>query len=186
MKVINETDWRTADLKAILQRAAEQEFDDGARRKKLKVRVCYTRNGGCSGYAYYKSNYSVVRIARPDRLPTAPELTNLKLQFASVACHEFAHNRGMKHSGMPGYYKWSGQWQDYVRWAQEMELRPKLVKAPPSTDQKLAAKLEHVATMLKRAETRQRRAATLLKKWKRRHRQLELKAAAMGRLPSED
>lgn len=211
MKVVNKTSWRTDQLKAILQRCAEQEFDDGKRRKNLVVTVEYTRNGGCSGFAWYHSNHSVVRIANPTKavtwVPTTKEYAEasiefrtvvnddvttylvprreggspngsslLKLEFAHVACHEFAHNRGMKHGQMPGYYRWSGNWKPYVAWAADMPLdvKPVKVKAKPSVDTKLA----HVMKMRTLAETRSKRAATILRKWKTKERYYERRAAA--------
>jgi hypothetical protein len=215
MKVINETVWNTADLKRILQRAAEQEFDDGARRKGLVVTVKYTRSGGCSGYAHYHSRHSVVRIANPTsriadtgvaplddprpavqgwtstdgtklvrvvRRPINPDnaeaMRDLKLQFASVACHEFAHNRGMRHKGMPNYYKWSGRWKEYVAWAADMPLTVKPAKVKPSGEVLVMKNLDHAMASLKRAETRVKRAETLRRKWHRKVRYYEQRAAA--------
>ena len=198
MRVINKTVWRTDQLKAILQRCAKQEFDDGSRRKRLVITVEYTRRGGCSGYAWYHSNHSVVRIANPTRVtkwyrasggasdfgqdfaPGSQYMTNLTMEFASVACHEFAHNRGMKHRGMPKYYGWGPTWKQYVAWAAEMPLEQKATKAPAAKSEIVQGKLDHVIKMRERAETRMKRAKTILQKWTVKERYYEKRKAAMG------
>lgn len=217
MKVINKTVWRTDHLKSILQKCAEMEFDDGARRKRLRVTVIYTRKGGCSGVAWLNSNTCTVRIANPNGTMTAyetvalddprpatcwhakdsvktakvvavkrpisfdgPGIRELKRQFASVACHEFAHCRGADHRQMPAYYKWTGNWRARVEWAADMPLDMRTEKPAPSPDVVLSAKLAHVVSMRERAETRFRRAKTLLQKWQQREKYYERRRAAMG------
>lgn len=201
MKVINKTVWRTDQLRAILQRAAEQELEP-AKRKTLVVTVEYTRGGYSSGCAYLGGRHATVRIRHPksrrarwiqvqhddprrshggwndgkgnsgkivrDDTPkvlTETEQKEMLLALASVAVHEFAHIRGMDHAGMPNYYKWHGKtWRDYVQWATDfpLEEQAKPVKARPTANDKLA----HVLKMQGLAETRLRRAQTILKKWK--------------------
>jgi hypothetical protein len=223
MKVINKTVWRTDHLKAILQRCARQEFDDGSRRKRLVITIEYTRKGGCSGYAWYHSNHSVVRIANPngtitrrrsvplddprkairrygkelagntvkavrESVPVIQDMTRLKLLFASVACHEFAHNRGMKHRGMPKHYKWaSGSWKSYVAWAAEMPLEQKPSVAKPTASETISQKLVHVRRMQRRASTRLRRARTIDRKWaaKVKYYERRSEAAAMTTMKEE-
>jgi hypothetical protein len=114
-----------------------------------------------------------VRIRHPEsrswKAQAVPLVTSeLVLHFASVASHEFAHIRGMTHDIMPANYKWAGRWREYVAWATDMPLEPKPVKAKtaPTPD----AKLAHVQAMLKTAETRMKRAATIVKKWKAKER----------------
>jgi hypothetical protein len=109
----------------------------------------------------------VVRDTSPHAL-TPEAQTELVLHFASVAVHEFAHIRGMTHQVMPAKYKWHGRWRAYVEWAIGMPLdvqAPKAVVKPTTHD-----KLAHVLKMKARAETRVKRATTLLKKWKARER----------------
>lgn len=180
MKVINETVWRTDQLRAILQLAAERELEP-AKRKRLVVRVCYTRGGHSSGCAWVGGRHATVRIKHPEsRARTwqgqdqAAAVAETVVRFASVAVHEFAHIRGMHHDTMPANYKWHGRWRDYVAWAVGMPLEPKpaKVKAKPTVDDKLA----HVLRMKRLAETRLKRAQTILRKWRQRERYY-LKAA---------
>ena len=182
MKVRNLTLWRTDQLRAILQRAAEQELDP-AKRRVLVVTVSYTRGADSSGCAYIGGRHATVRIRHPHSRAAhhvhfasgervahdAPErLAELVLRFAHVAVHEFAHIRGMRHAAMPNYYRWSGKWREYVQWAATMPLdvKPTRVVAKPSVDDKLA----HVLKMKALAETRVKRAQTILRRWKARER----------------
>jgi hypothetical protein len=170
MKIINRTVWRTDHLKAILQAAAERELEP-SKRKVLIVTVSYTRGGHSSGCAWIKGRNATVRVRHPESRAqyAAPMVkSELVLHFASVASHEFAHIRGMRHSNMPLNYTWRGRWREYVAWAADMplEVKPVTAKAAPTPDVKLA----HVQAMLKTAETRMKRAATIVRKWKARER----------------
>ncbi len=183
MRIHNKTLWRTDHLKAILQRVAERELEP-VKRKQLIVTVSYTRGAQSSGCAYIGGRHATVRIRHPfsrariykysPQALTPGQHAELLLHVASVAAHEFAHIRGMDHATMPANYKWSGRWRDYVSWVNGMplEVKPTKVLAKPTADDKLA----HVLTMKARAETRVRRATTILKRWKARERYY-LKAA---------
>ena len=188
MKIVNKTRWKTAHLKAILQRAAEQELEP-VKRKALHVTVSYTRGAHSSGCAYIKGRYATVRIRHPysrswrakhDKA-SAEQTRELVLHFASVAVHEFAHIRGMDHQNMPANYKWSGRWREYVAWAAAMplEVQPVKTKAKVPVD----AKLEHARKMLKLAATRVKRAQTIAKKWKAKERYYLRAMAARAAAP---
>jgi hypothetical protein len=175
MKLTNKTVWNTAHLRAILQKAAEIELEP-AQRKTLHVTVTYTRGAHSSGCAYIGGRHAWVRIRHPYStgrravpLPLNPAAqAELALHFASVAGHEFAHIRGMHHATMPAKYKWSGNWREYVAWAKDFPLEPQatpVVVKPTATD-----KLAHVLKMKALAETRVKRATTILKKWKQKER----------------
>ncbi len=183
MKVVNHTVYETKHLRAILAKAAAIELEP-AKRKVLIVTVEYTRGGLSSGCAYVGGRHATVRIRHPEsrswkasRAPFETERVRIVEHFASVASHEFAHIRGMEHATMSAKYKWSGNWQDYVSWATAMPLGVK--KARPPVKLTPLAKLEHVLAMKARAETRVKRATTILKKWKARERYYT-KAAQKG------
>lgn len=220
MKIINNTIWRTDQLRAILQACAERELEP-RKRKAIIVTVDYTRGGSSSGCAFVGGRHATIRIQHPEtkgrhgsthinvgdddprpavcrwgdghgnegkvvrvRQSWSPEKREgLVLRFASVACHEFAHLRGMEHLKMPGYYKWTGGWRDYVIWAKDMALEPKAPKraTKPAPDQKLA----HVQRMLKLALTRAKRAQTIVRKWKTKERYYERQMAARKTGPAE-
>jgi len=101
----------------------------------------------------------------PER--AAADLRGNVLAFASVACHEFAHIRGMQHGQMPSYYSWEKGWEDYVAWAKDMPLDitpPKAAKTSTPAE-RASDKLAHVLVMETRAKIRAKKAATILKKW---------------------
>jgi hypothetical protein len=185
MKITNKTVWRTDHLKAILQVAAERELEP-AKRKVLRVTVSYTRGAHSSGCAYVGGRHATVRIRHPfttarGRVPLdAAGHDELLHRFASVAVHEFAHIRGMQHATMPANYKWHGRWREYVSWVQGMPLEvkaPKVVAKPTPSD-----KLAQVLVMKRIAETRLKRAQTLLKKWKAKERYYRKAAQAPGNI----
>jgi hypothetical protein len=192
MRVINQTVWRTDHLRAILQRCARQEFDDGSRRKKLIVTVEYTRKGGSSGCAWIGGSRATVRIATPKAVAAGLRFGSrlkvmfdgdymafLKCSFASVACHEFAHCRGMEHRGMPKHYKWASEsWKAYVAWAEEMPLDQKAAQVAPTPAAVVNAKLAHVIRMRERAERRLKRYRNIVRKWTAKERYYEKRKAA--------
>lgn len=130
MKIINKTEWRTDQLKAIIDRVAKAELDPEVR-KKFVVRIISARTASCSGYAYYHSNEITVRLLPPkqtlrrfEQEVTKREITPEgnervwfgkgkyvrktiengvnKPWFACVVAHEMAHARGMRHRQMLG------------------------------------------------------------------------------------
>ena len=110
------------------------------------------------------------------RLPKNPALV-CKTDFAKVTAHELAHTRGMTHAQMRGnsHYRRIGSWRKHYAWAETLPLDVKETKRKlkPAVD----AKLAHAQKMLKLAETRQKRATTLLKKWAIKVRYYERRAA---------
>lgn len=122
-----------------------------------------------------KGNLLARYLARFDE---AESMRNIKLAFASVACHEFAHSRGMRHTQMPKQYTWADGWKDYVAWAADMPLEVQIVerKAADVQQQRYARVLN-----LKSAwETKLKRAQTALKKLRARERYYERAFAAKG------
>ena len=116
----------------------------------------------------------------PDK--QAKELRGLALAFASVACHEFAHCRGMQHAQMPTYYTWAGAWKEYVSWAQDMPLdvAPSKVTKTLTPAERASDKLAHVMKMETRAKTRAKKATTILKKWQAKRKYYERRVAALA------
>lgn len=97
----------------------------------------------------------------------ADSMRNIKLAFASVACHEFAHTRGMEHRQMPKKYTWANGWQDYVSWAADLPLEInapiKAIAKPDVQQQRYERVLELKsawATKLKRAQIALRKLRT--------------------------
>src|SRR2546427_436417 len=90
MKVKNETDYRTDDLRRLIQRVAVDELDPDWR-KRLMVRVVYRRACGADdtevgGQAPLNSNKMVLKVTRNgiDRVDAAQTIA-----------HEMVHCRGL-------------------------------------------------------------------------------------------
>jgi len=100
------------------------------------------------------------------------------LAFASVACHEFAHIRGMRHAQMPTYYSWAEGWKEYVHWAQDLPLEIQYTTTITSAE-RASDKLAHVLVMETRAKTRAKTAASILKKWTAKRKYYARRVAAL-------
>lgn|GEM_PF-6929522 len=208
MKIINKTAWPTSQLRPITQRVAASDLDI-AHRKQLIVTFEYRGRNRCLGrgtlghsprqpasrvWVYlerpefirragkgwcgrggcgtpYRAHHLVVDHAF-EVIPTAIELSGP--QIAAVLAHEFQHNLGRGHRQM--HPKYLGD--DYTpwSWASNVTLPKKKV---PSGSEVAEKKLAHAEKMLRQAQTRSKRAATILKKWQRRVRTMERRAAAL-------
>jgi hypothetical protein len=169
----NKTHWRTADLRRIAQRVCREEFPRerfGDRWRQMRLVVGYNRagSGSSSGHAYYGGRTAYVNV--PSGNVGKGNVGHVNpVDFAHVVAHEFGHCKGLRHGRMPPHMestRW-GQRSDYIRqhfaWAAALPIRkvePKR-KVRPAADEKLA----HAERMLARAVTREKRAATLRKKW---------------------
>lgn len=175
MKIQNRTHWNTKQIRAIVQRCAEMELEP-AQRKTLTVVVSYRRRGGgSSGCAYIKGRWAKIRVSS--------DIFDSR-DFAFVACHEFAHVRGMDHLAMPLYYRrmssgGHGAKHERYEWAASMVVERKQAPAKPSSGEKLSVKHANAIARLVQATTRAKRAVTILKKWQRKVRYYEGKMAAM-------
>jgi hypothetical protein len=113
------------------------------------------------------------------RLPKDPVLVD-KVDFAHVIAHELAHTRGLDHRRMNtcATYGRVGRWREIYAWADSLplEVKPKVVKAKPQPD----AKLAHSERMLKAAMTREKRAVTIRRKWQTKVKYYSNKIAAQG------
>lgn len=187
MKIRNETLWRTADLKRIVDRIAKEEFPDERVRARLRMRIVYCRAPYyCSGHASYTNFTSTIRVPHPrsksrhNVKPGAPvQFPNL--DFAHVVGHELAHNRGVRHQQMGMQYK-RGDYSDrYYWWAKEIPVRVQGGQRKLGTDQKRAARLKTAQAAVVRYQRRLKLDQTLLKKWQRKVRALERLVADTSR-----
>lgn len=166
MKITNTTHWRTDHLRAILQKAADLELEP-FQRKQLVVRIIYSRRAGrVSGHARL-GNPKARWMALPVTLRIPKDRVDPRA-FAWLACHEFAHSRGMQHRNMPAWYRWGGLGHPRYAFAEGLPIEWPQPKAKPAKDQVLAGKLAHAQAMLKAADTRLKRATTIRRKWAKR------------------
>lgn len=160
MKLTNATNYQTADLRAIVAKVASDELADFPRRRlALRVEVVHTHGAGgsLSGVAWERSCRVRLRIPRTNVNP---------VMFAWLAAHEIAHVRGMGHRKMPAYLNnWTATSRERWGWAAAFPVR----QQAPAVKSVLAAReaaVAHAAAMLRKAETRKRRADTILAKWR--------------------
>lgn len=180
MRLVNETRWRTADLRAIVDRAAREEADAPTRRR-LHITIRYRRGTQTwtTGNAY---------LGTPERPGTIRVFVTRHavdpVSLAHTAAHEIAHARGVDHQTMRGSprYTFTDGWRERYAWAASMPIRaiePRAKVKPTPVD-----RLAHARALHKAALTRLRRAQTIEQKWRRRVRDLERRtgpAAAMRR-----
>lgn len=187
MKVNNLTDWRTDQIKALVQKVAEAELEPKAR-KSLVVTVKYRRTGyrGVLGRAHLGTRLRPARnldlyLRRPQTLEALEMPKGDVVMLAHTIAHEMAHLKGMTHREMRGFkrYDYSEGWAEYYAWAEAFEIRVRPAKAKPTASDIVGRKLEHAAAMLAKAKTRARRASTIEKKWRTKLRYYEKKMAAV-------
>ncbi len=169
IQLTNKTAYRDDDIRAIVHGACRAA---GVSLKLLRLTVTTAKRGSASGYAYYPrlrqrslTTVNTMRLCIPPPSFSVGATGGIR-GLAQVALHEAMHLNGASHGDMTE--------EQYnctmpVPWADSLPLRAK--EAPDPELRKAAARadrLEHAQAMLAKAETRQKRAATILKKWKRR------------------
>lgn len=162
MKLTNRTAWKTADLRAIVAKVAADELSDHPlKRKRLRVDVIHTRmrGGGVSGVAWTNGCRVRLRIPKTNADPVL---------FAWLAAHEIAHVRGMGHRRMPDYLNnYTATSRERWAWAAAYPIRPAAPLVKSSLTAVQAAR-DHAVAMLRKADTRLKRAGTIRAKWARK------------------
>jgi len=170
VRIVNRTHWRTTDLRRFIREGIRRERRELCKRgaPELRVRVSYNCGGerytACSGRAGIGCNWMRLML---------PSGNVDKTDLAFVTIHELAHTAGIKHAAMEGcsLYRRVGNWRELASWGESLPLEKTLpVKQTRPT---IDIKVEHARKMLARATTREKRAATLRKKWAMRLRRLE-------------
>lgn len=165
MKIINETHYQSADLRAILSRVAGDVLRD-EKRKHATITIVYGRkrcSTGCASIGGYRAR---LRIHKHEPSKSA---------FACLAAHEFRHLNGWTHAEMNARY--SDFDMARYAWAEDMPLR---VKEPRRKQRPTAdAKLTHAQTMHARAARRLKLARTIERKWQAKVKYYEKKATAL-------
>jgi hypothetical protein len=130
--------------------------------------VKYNRGGQhnsyCSGHAPIGGNWMRVML---------PSGNVDKIDFAMVCRHEAAHTAGLGHDAMRGepLYHRTGNWRELYAWAETLPLDKVLPQRRARPD--ASERLQHAHNMLAKALTREKRAATIRKRWQRRVRFLQ-------------
>ena len=193
MRIINKTDWKTADLKKILTRALNEDDKIEGKylyRNRLEIEIVYSKGPRkwvvesykkrnlempehwlYSGYAYYSGNLMRLRV---------PKREISKALLAKMFIHEMGHIRGHKHSGM-------GRWLDIeTLWIEddEYQIKKKEIKGKPREDLQLK-RYNHVIEMIKQKEKILKRLRNQIKKWNAKKRYYQRVLTAAGKIKSE-
>jgi hypothetical protein len=183
IKVVNETDYNTNDLRKICRVAAQAM---GCKQPK-HVLIKYTQRW--KRWVHGRARYG-------DRtyegrqvwlwIPKYPDdSSKLPKSVAQVAAHEFMHSLGVHHGDMTKAQK---NCRQEAEWSNGLVLRKKEQRQKPKeTATQRGARLReeraaHARDMLKKAATRLKRAKTIEKKWRDKVRYYErTEAKAAGR-----
>ena len=185
IKIVNKTDWHTADLKRIAHAAMVAA---GARPFKFREVTVYVndsrrRGGRVHGRAWIGKHIDpqnwVLFLPTPERA-TGYDPGELLRVACQVAHHEALHAVGARHADMTEEQRYCTQavpWADALVLRTKAEVRPPKPEPAPEEARQAAfeERLAHVGEMHKRALTRLKRAATFEKKWRRRLKALERK-----------
>ncbi len=160
MRIINETHYRTSDLRMLAVRIAREELTQ-EKAKLVKVTFGYRRsrpdNFSTSGFARLGGTKCRINLSRH-----GVDQIDLALTLA----HEFAHLRGLVHRQMQNVqYRRMGKWREWYAWAAAYPIRG---REAPSPEKVLAQKLRYAETMWRRSQRKFRLAAAPIKRWARR------------------
>jgi hypothetical protein len=182
MKIVNVTHWQARDLRRIACRVVREEFPRerfNDRAKRIKVYVKYNRGGkwtnSCSGHAQYNSNWCTLMVPSGEVSPA---------DFAYVLGHELGHCKGLHHGHMPPHMEHRTNYaRAHYAWAEPLTIRKQVIKKRerPTID----ARLDHARGMLAKAQTRAKRATTIVKKWSRRVRELERRGEKLAAMSAQ-
>ena len=173
MKVKNETEWLTRDLKRVLCEALRRNSKiEGPlkkwQKKGLTIEIFYSRKEYYSGNAQYNGCWMKLRIPK-DKIK--------KSDFVSLFVHELNHIRGFHHNQIAG-----GR---YLRvenhpWAEDdtkFPIRRKEIKLKEKPDLQIE-RYKHVLKMIQQKEKIIKRLNNSLNKWKEKQKYEKVLIAA--------
>lgn len=180
MKIVNSTDYRTADLKKLFL-AACREVRTGSRiRKRLQVVV--VKHNRLKSKANYWGSWA--KIVIHDWMLKEPQY--LSRIIAWVACHEFLHSKGIHHRRMGARYAFFYRGWDYknekMAWADNYPLRLKETKPKEKPDLQMR-RYEKTLGKVKEYTQKVKRYQNLLKKYQASQRRYEKVLMAAAKLP---
>ena len=181
MKIINETNYVTKDLKKIFTQCERTQgiVCDSLTMKRLVVTVKHTKQArGCSGNAYIGGYRMTIRIPNfeyyfikaDDRRQVysydgekCTQLEYLKRKRRNIAydvawvfCHELQHIRGLRHKDICDSYD--------LEWVRAYTIGIKTKTEKKATDIRLK-RYDNVLKHVKKAESKVKRWQKILKKW---------------------
>jgi len=170
MRIQNLTHWNTTDLRKIFTRAM-QEVDKTEKNPKRRLQVLFAyahQLRGISGRANY---WGTIRINIPK--DTDFEDIDRKIRLVHVSAHEYVHIvSGNNYIDRRDYRNdWTARLN--YDWVKDYEIRKKEITEKPKIDiQKI--RYERAMKNYHQAETRLKRAKTLLNKWKKKMKYYEV------------
>lgn len=183
MKLVNQTKYDSAHLRAFLSRIAKLELPPKIR---FRLRVtCLPSRKHLAGVAYISAGQIKLRLPPRNRAEDMGHKDD-RLKLAALIAHEMAHLRTkasgraeelwMRSCGRYGVHEHRmteeavGERLQRYAWALTMPLEHAVEKPaePIAPDAKAAANLEHVETLIRRWESKAKRAATAIKKYRRK------------------
>jgi hypothetical protein len=185
VKIINKTQYRTDQISALIRRVAQDELEPG-QLAKARVTIIYSR-GRSLGNCYYGTMrnprvWMTLKVPRPPA-PLDPVI------YAKVIAHELGHAKGFKHADAimkTNRYGWVDGWKERYAYAAALPIELKPDRPKPAVDEQRQKKLSHSLRMVKRWESKVKRAQTALKKWQRRAKAQEKRATGASAGPAKE
>jgi hypothetical protein len=159
MRIINETEWDTRQLRRVFS-AVLRESNRVEGRHNHRLRIHVARGRYVSGYAYFNSGRMKLRLPSPKHGPLEVFMVGWLFD------HELAHCRGHRHEVMGRLNSQSHATAENYPYLVGLSLGPKLVPLKPVINLQ-AVRAARVAARLKAWEARQVRAERAVKKLRR-------------------
>ena len=197
MKIINNTDYVTNDLKKIFTQCEKTNgiVCDNWIMKNLTIKIVHTKQArGCSGraaingysmtiripnYEYYflKADDTKMVYAVEGKMITKLEYLkrkrrNLTEDVAWIFCHELQHIRGLLHKDIQDTYD--------LEWTKDYTIGIKIKKDKPKVNLQIK-RYDNVMKHVKEAESKIKRWQKILKKWNTKKKYYEKKLISEGR-----
>ncbi len=155
LKLTNNTAWDTNGLRKLMLAAMKEKGVTI-----LRVEFDYSRQGDVCGEAYVSSTWMRIFMPSPKYVEREDFALN-KLWLAQVISHEIDHCLGLNHKDMLPANQLKPTFHEglLVAWS------PVEKKAALPKGQLVAQRAEHAREMLKKADTRLKRAKTIQAKW---------------------
>jgi hypothetical protein len=179
MKVNNQTNYQTNDLKKLFTRVMQHniKFEGSCNNfKYLIVKVVHSKGCGLGGNATLNGYNMLIKLPKQ----------NIQKELCAIAYifdHELQHIRGYHHREMQR--GWKRNWKEEYTFADSYIIRIKEQKIKPKQDLQIK-RYEHAKTMLKDKIKRIKRLMTLKKKWSQKVKYYEQVLVQCGKMKKEN
>jgi len=187
MKITNNTEYLTRDLKHFVLEVAKFERLSPEFIKRINVTFNYRKRSGRrpdnhpGGWAFYNSHTFWITLVKG----VAPDQRAL----CKVIAHEIFHNRGFKHGEMKDNprYTWAKGWEDIWAWGDTLLLSKKASEkvVKPQGQEKDLIKLEHSKKQVEMWSKKMKSAKTFYNKWNSKVKYYESKLLKAAQNPPD-